>query len=184
MEELNSIVESFSVEALVIGLVTFMVTMKIRSKVKSKSGKLEENKRKLVNSVLVIIPLVISVFISMGYLYYMDSLEVYRIIDVGCSGWLVSMSIYAIYERSGILINGLFSGKQELVKEEVSSIVKVIKEKEKEMKIVKKKIEELTKCRSKVTGLSKVLEINRELSVCNKELNTLSKEIEEMKEGK
>lgn len=184
MEELNSIVESFSVEALVIGLVTFMVTMKIRSKVKSKSKKLEENKRKLINSVLVIIPLVISVCISTGYLYYLKLLELYKVIDIGCSGWLVSMSIYAIYERSGILINGLFSGKQELVKEEVSLIVKVIKEKEKEMKIVKKKIEELTKYRSKVTGLSKVLEINRELSVCNNELNTLSKEIEEMKEGK
>lgn len=184
MEELNSIVESFSVEALVIGLVTFMVTMKIRSKVKSKSKKLEENKRKLINSVLVIIPFVISVCISTGYLYYLKLLELYKVIDIGCSGWLVSMSIYAIYERSGILINGLFSGKQELVKEEASSIVKVIKEKEKEMKIVKKKMEELIKSKSKVTGLSKVLEINRELNVCNKELNTLSKEIEEMKEGK
>ena len=183
MEELNSIVESFSVEALVIGLVTFMVTMKIRSKVKSKSEKLEENKRKLINSVLVIVPLVISVIISMGYLYYIDKLEIHRVIDIGCSGWLVSMSIYAIYERSGIVLNGLFSGKQKLVKEEVSSIVKVIKEKEKEMKIVKKKIEELTKCRSKVTGLSKVLEINRELSVWSNEIDTLSKEIEEMKEG-
>ena len=183
MEELNSIVESFSVEALVIGLVTFMITMNIRSKVKSKSEKLEENKRKLINSVLVIIPFVISVCISTGYLYYLKLLELYKVIDIGCSGWLVSMSIYAIYERSGIVLNGLFSGKQKLVKEEVSSIVKVIKEKEKEMKIVKKKIEELTKCRSKVTGLSKVLEINRELSVWSNEIDTLSKEIEEMKEG-
>ena len=183
MEELNSIVESFSVEALVIGLVTFMVTMKIRSKLKSKSKGLEESKRKLVNSVLVIIPLVISMCISTGYLYYLKLLEVYKVIDVGCSGWLVSMSIYAVYERSGIVLKGLFSGKQELVKEEVSSIVKVIKEKEKEMKVVKKKMEELIKSKSKVTSPGVLLEINRELNVYSKEIDILSKEIEEMKEG-
>jgi len=63
-------------------------------------------------------------------------------------------------------------------------VSEVIKKKEKEMKIVKKKMEELIKCRSKNTGLNKVLELNRELSVCNKELDTLSKEIEKIKEGK
>ena len=68
--------------------------------------------------------------------------------------------------------------------EEVSSVLKVIKEKEKTMKTVKKKMEELMDSKSKVTSLSKVLEINRELNVCSSQLNTLSKEIEEMKEGR
>lgn len=183
MEEINSIVESFSVEALVIGLVTFMITMKIRSKVKSKSKSLEESKRKLVNSVLVIIPLVISMCISTGYLYYLKLLELFKVVDVGCSGWLVSMSIYAVYERSGILINGLFSSDPRVVDDTISSISKVIKEKEKEMKRVKKKMEELIKSKSKVTSLGVLLEINRELNVYSKEIDTLSKEIEEMKEG-
>ena len=184
MEEINSIVESFSVEALVVGLITFIVTMYIRKRIKKRSSNLEESKRKLVNSVLVIIPLVISVCISVGYLYYIEEMEIYRVIDIGCSGWLVSMSIYAVYERSGIVINGVFSGKQELVKEEVSSMANYIKEKEKTMKIVKKKMEELIESRCKETSLSKVLEINRELNVCSSQLATLSKEIEEMKEGR
>ena len=184
MEEINSIVESFSVEALVVGLITFIVTMYIRKRIKKRSSNLEESKRKLVNSVLVIIPLMVSVSISVGYLYYIEEMEIYRVIDIGCSGWLVSMSIYAVYERSGIVLNGLFSGKQELVNEEVSSVLKVIKQKEKTMKTVKKKMEELMDSKSKVTSLSKVLEINRELNVCSSQLNTLSKEIEEMKEGR
>ena len=184
MEEINSIVESFSVEALVVGLITFIVTMYIRKRIKKRSSNLEESKRKLVNSVLVIIPFVISVCISVGYLCYIEEIETYRVIDIGCSGWLVSMSIYAVYERSGIVLNGLFSGKQELVKEEVSSVLKVIKEKEKTMKTVKKKMEELMDSKSKVTSLSKILEINRELNVYSSQLNTLSKEIEEMKEGR
>ena len=184
MEEINSIVESFSVEALVVGLITFIVTMYIRKRIKKRSSNLEESKRKLVNSVLVIIPLMVSVSISVGYLYYIEEMEIYRVIDIGCSGWLVSMSIYAVYERSGIVLNGLFSGKQELVNEEVSSVLKVIKQKEKTMKTVKKKMEELMDSKSKVTSLSRVLEINRELNVCSSQLATLSKEIEEMKEGR
>jgi len=72
MEEILHVLENFSIESIVIGFITFMITMKIRKKIKSKSEVLEENKRKLVNSVLIVIPLTISICIGMVYLYYID----------------------------------------------------------------------------------------------------------------
>ena len=188
MEEVISLLELVSLESLFIGIVTFLVTMLIRKKIKFKTNKLKEEKRKLVNSILIIIPLCISMIISFIYMYSFNVLELFALIECGCNAWFISMSVYAVYERIGIVIKGVLTKsedvKVERIKESINSLKKVIKEKEKKMRIVKGKIDGLVHKRDKETSLGIVLKINRELNSYIKKEIDLKEEVKLLKEGR
>ncbi len=114
MGEIKEVIEVVGEEGAVIGMITFLLTMQARKKIKKKSEKLKEEKRKLVNSVLIVIPFVISLMISGVYVYLTKrEIEIERILKVGSQGWVVAMGIYAVYERGGIVIRGLAREEKE-----------------------------------------------------------------------
>ena len=124
-------IKEISWEVVVISVLVFGLTMLIKWPIKKATSKLEENKRKAVNTVIVFIPMILSLILSALY-YGIFRKEWFTsvVFDVMGSSYLLAVAIYAIYSRIVILIKGTKSTTNDgsdLSKETISYIKKNIK---------------------------------------------------------
>lgn len=124
-------IREISWEVIVISVLVFGLTMLIKWPIKKATSKLEENKRKAVNTVIVFIPMILSLILSALY-YGIFRKEWFTsvVFDVMGSSYLLAVAIYAIYSRIVILIKGTKSTTNDgsdLSKETISYIKKNIK---------------------------------------------------------
>ena len=159
-------IKDISVNIVVIAFVVFILTMIIKWPIKRVTAKLDENKRKAVNTVIVFIPMVLSMILSILYFgifnkiwFSMESFE------VAISTYLVAVTIYAIFSRLVIVFKGMKNSSHENVisKESISFFKQTIKTISKALKIDEKKLDSVLTEINKIMSLKSEIESNAKL---------------------
>lgn len=189
--EIFNIFKNYTLEALLIGFGAFLLTYLIKFPIKKKTSTLEENKRKMVNIVIMFIPLVLSFIASVVYYGITERQWIsLLVLDSAISSWLISLSLYAIVSRIWLVIKGIKSGKlqinSDLTKETISYIKETIKTLNKENKTAEKSLEAITEKLTSLTqlrdlfcqGSSEILELNNEISSLKETENEYKAQIE------
>lgn len=122
------LIENFSLEIFLMSLTIFGATMLLKIPIKRATAKLDEAKRQGINSLIILIPLVLSFVVASVY-YAITHRQVLSLDYVSCSlsVCIMSISIYLIYSRLAIILKGIMTGKTKItdenVKEQVQEIV-------------------------------------------------------------
>ena len=127
--EIFEVFKNNKLEVILIGLGAFLLTYLIKWPIKKQTAKLAEEKRKMVNIIIIFIPLILSAVASVVF-YGITTREwiSWIVVDCSISAWLISLSLYAVVSRIAILIRGLRSGKVKLNSELTKDTIKYIKE--------------------------------------------------------
>ena len=189
--EIFNIFKNYTLEALLIGFGAFLLTYLIKLPIKKKTSTLEENKRKMINIVIMFIPLVLSFIASVVYYGITERQWIsLLVLDSAISSWLISLSLYAIVSRIWLVIKGIKSGKlqinSDLTKETISYIKETIKILNKENKTAEKSLETITEKLTSLTQLrdlfcqdsSEILKLNNEISSLKETENEYKAQIE------
>ena len=106
------LVNNFSLEFFLMSLIVFVLTLIIKIPIKNATSKLEENKRQAVNSVIILIPLLLSFVANLIYFLIVEK-NVLSLEYVSCalSVFVISISIYFIVSRIVKIVRGVMSGK-------------------------------------------------------------------------
>lgn len=104
-------IRNTSIEIIVMALIVFVATMLIKIPIKKKTSTLAENKRKLWNSLIIPIPLLLSFITAIVYGFiFLDYIKVGKMFDLSISTYILSLTIYAIYSRIVVIIQGFKNG--------------------------------------------------------------------------
>ena len=151
-------IKEISIEVIIISILVFGLTMLIKWPIKRITAKLEENKRKAVNTVIVLIPLLLSfVFSVLYYGIFKKSWFVMQSLETSGSSYLLAVSLYAIFSRIVIIIKGTKDNNQGLDREAIKYIKQNIKAITKTLKLDEQKLEQ------KVTEIEKLLNTRDEI---------------------
>lgn len=111
--EILTILNVISFQSLIIGIAVCIFTMLIKFPIKKATSKLEESKRKLINSLIIIIPITLSFAISLIYCGIVDNEWLsFNCLELFSSSCAISFVAYAFYERLKIVFKGLKSSSQ------------------------------------------------------------------------
>lgn len=197
--EIFNIFKDYTLEVILIGLGAFLLTYLIKWPIKKATVKLDENKRKAVNIVIIFIPLILSIVASILYYgFAKDTWATAMVFDSAFSSWLISLSLYAVVSRIWLVIKGICSGKIEInseltdeaikyIKENIKSISKQLKVDEKSLTNIVSKIEELVKLRDLLTSdtinpdMDKIADVNSQITNLETEQQKLESDIENKK---
>jgi len=156
MKELLLMIKEIDLRILAMGFITFLLTLILKLPIKKATAKLQENKRKAINSVIILI--VIGVSFGVAELYcglYLKDWLTHSIYKLAISVYLISILIYATFTRIIVICKGLFSGKIRIkdvytkeqikaIKQNVKTITELIKSNKKQLKTITEKEEQLT----------------------------------------
>lgn len=119
---------TISLEVFVGALIVFLLTMLVKLPIKKATAKFDENKRKAINTVIVFIPLILSVVLCVGYYLVLGKkLNFESIITNGLSVYVLSLSIYAIFARLWVIIKSVISGKKSINSTEIKAEIDEVK---------------------------------------------------------
>lgn len=118
------LINNFSLTIFLISLAIFGITMVIKIPIKQMTSKLEESKRQGINTLIMLIPLVLA-FIACLVYFIIENRQILSLDYVSCSLsiCIMSITIYLIYARIKIIIQGILSGSVKLNADEVKEIV-------------------------------------------------------------
>lgn len=139
-------------QAAVIAILVFGFTMLLKWPIKKATAKLDEKKRKAINTVIVFIPMQLSFLFSLLYFGIVDKQWCnLAAIDTSISAYILAVGIYAFYSRVIILFKGVKKeNSQDLSKEAVKIVKNNIKSISKALKVDEKSLNELAE---KIDGL-------------------------------
>lgn len=155
--------KDISLEVIIISVLVFALTMLIKWPIKKATAKLEENKRKAVNTVIVFIPMLLSFIFSVLYYGFFEKewFSTMAFETMG-SSYVLAVAVYAIYSRIVILIKGAKKSdsntNEDLSKETIAYIKQNIKAISKTLKVDEKNLTKI------VTEIDKLLSIRNELT--------------------
>ena len=184
-EEILTILKSYSLEVLAISLIAFVLTTFIKLPIKKLTSKLDENKRKMVNIIIIFIPLLLSFGLSSIYSGLFKKLWFsMSVLDNSLSSWLLSLSMYAIFSRIWIIINGIKSGKikptDKLSKEMLCEIKNEIKEASLQISNDEKTLTSILESLSKLIETRNLLASEENLSL--EKISSINSEIKSLQE--
>lgn len=192
-------ISNLSWEVALIAFIVFGLTMLIKWPIKNATSKLDENKRKAVNTVIVFIPMVLSILLN-GLYYGIFKHEWFTGIVFESSGsiYILALAIYAIYSRIVIIIKGAKTTTEtnenlsketiSFIKSNIKTISKTLKVDESNLEKVVTKIEELLKIREEITNnleyqdIATTENIDNQVNELKQEENTLKTTIASLKE--
>ena len=157
--------KEISIQVIVISILVFALTMLIKRPIKRVTANYPENKRKAVNTVIVFIPMILSLIFSVIYYGFFESkwfgLVVY---DTTVSSYILAVALYAIYSRIVIVIKGVSNQSEQideneldLSKETVAYINQNIQKISQALKLDKTKLE------NTITEIEKLLSIRSDI---------------------
>ncbi len=186
--EIYNLICGYSLEVLLVALLAFVLTQIIKLPIKKATSKLDESKRKMVNVVILFIPLLIS-FVSFILLYGIRDGKFFsmKMLINSVSAFVLSLSLYAIFSRILLVIKGICEGKNsinsELGKDTIDYIKNIIKELSKELKLDSKELNKLTSELSKLESLRQLL-LGDTVCVDEQKLSAVSKDISDLTQKK
>lgn len=186
--EIYNLICGYSLEVLLVALLAFVLTQIIKLPIKKATSKLDESKRKMVNIVILFIPLLIS-FVSFILLYGIRDGVFFsvKMLVNSVSAFVLSLSLYAIFSRVLLVIKGICEGKlsvnSELGKDTIDYIKNIIKELTKKLKLDSKELEKLTSELGKLESLRQLI-LGDTICVDEQKLSSVSKEITELTQKK
>ncbi len=117
--------KDISIEKIIISLCIFLLTMLIKWPIKKATANLTENRRKAVNTVIVFIPMLLSLILNILYFGILnDSWFETKTFESVSSCYLFSILIYAIYSRLVFIIKGIKPEKENNFSEESINFIK------------------------------------------------------------
>lgn len=153
--------KEMSWEVVVIAVVVFGLTMLIKWPIKKVTSRLEENKRKAVNTVIVFIPMILSLLLNVLFFgLFKAKWFAAEVFEAAFSSYLLAVGLYAVYSRIIILIKGVKKQTENqdfskeavaYIKKNITTISKTLKVDEKKMDDVVSEIEKLLKLREEIT---------------------------------
>ena len=197
MSELIFDIKQISIEVLVISLIVFALTMIIKYPIKKLTSKFNEDKRKALNSLIIFISIFLSFLLTLLYFgIFKSEWFSLKVVDASISSWIMTISIYAIYQRIIIIIKGLFSGKIKveykiiketisLIKTNINSLKVNLKKDQKELNKVLDEKSILINLKNELektiehSDLSKLSETNIEINSLTENENKLKQQIED-----
>ena len=187
--------KEISVQAIVIAVLVFALTMLIKWPIKKATAKFDERKRKAVNTVIVFIPMFLSLVFSSLYLGIFKK-EWFKIsvLDLLTTSYVLALTIYAFYSRVVILIKGSKSSSKKkqddlsketikYIKGNIKTISKTLKLDEEKLGTILADIEKLLIVRDEVQGnllfqdISQAEKIEKQLNALETEKQELTNEI-------
>ncbi len=187
--------KEISVQAIVIAVLVFALTMLIKWPIKKATAKFDESKRKAVNTVIVFIPMFLSLVFSSLYLGIFKK-EWFKIsvLDLLTTSYVLALTIYAFYSRVVILIKGSKSSSKKkqddlsketikYIKGNIKTISKTLKLDEEKLGTILADIEKLLIVRDEVQGnllfqdISQAEKIEKQLNALETEKQELTNEI-------
>lgn len=191
--EILDFLSNFSWEILVISVILFILTMFIKWPIKRATSKLEENKRKAVNSVIIAIPVILS-FVITPLFFGIVKNEWFSlmIIEDAITSSLLSISFFVIYQRIIIVIKGFISNKKSVenisisetittIKNDIKSLNLILKNDENKLKDISKKILCLLNIKKEIEETKDCIDLNK-LSETNTQIQTLTNEETKLEE--
>lgn len=159
---LNTI-QNLTLEILVIAVVVFGLTMLIKIPIKKATAKLSEDRRKAINSVIILLPIILAFGISILYFGIRKKLWVTsEVIDTSISACVLSFTIFAVYQRIVILIKGIVSGKvkinSELTQDTINFLRDNLKALNSKLKVDEKALGKISKQISSLAQIKSILE--------------------------
>ena len=183
---------SVSIEALVIAGMVFALTMLIKWPIKRFTSKFDDNRRRAINTIIILIPAVLSFALAVLYLgIFKKNWLGDNTVELGLSVYFLSLTIYAIFSRIVVIVKGLKNGKSVQssdIKENISAIkqdISQIEDSSERGDMVNKilsKIQELTTLKSSIeeSGTSNSLvsmeEIDRKILELEEEKRLIENE--------
>jgi hypothetical protein len=160
MENLISSLKDISIEVLINSVLVFILTMILKLPIKRLTNKLSEDKRKAVNSIIIIIPIILSYGISIIYFgvkqnNWFDS----KVLDLGFSSYIVSVSLYTLFERCSYIIKSikeqgidknLDKSTVDFLKQNIKALLKCIKVDEKTLNSLNTQIKQCFEIKQKL----------------------------------
>ena len=199
-DQIIELLKYLSAEALIIAVISFVLTMIIKYPIKKMTSRLTEEKRKAVNIVILFIPALLSFILSLLYFgIFKSDWTTFAIVDTGLSGWFISLTIYAIYERIVIIIKAVKNGKIEMnselasetinfIKSNIETLTTTLKEKENKLETISSKLKILNQVKEKIISdtsiekdISKLSETNIETQILVDEEMSLQNQISNIK---
>ena len=187
--------KEISVQAIVIAVLVFALTMLIKWPIKKATAKFDESKRKAVNTVIVFIPMFLSLVFSSLFLGIFKK-EWFKIsvLDLLTTSYVLALTIYAFYSRVVILIKGSKSSSKKkqddlsketikYIKGNIKTISKTLKLDEEKLGTILADIEKLLIVRDEVQGnllfqdISQAEKIEKQLNALETEKQELTNEI-------
>lgn len=190
IEIILNTLSDFSFDVFIIAFIVFTLTNITKHPIKKVTNKFKESKRLAVNSIIVLIPFTLSIIVTISYYGIIDNIwfSIKHIQSI-INSWLLSLSIYAIYERIKLIVKNVVKGKtdEELIKEtekDIKKLLSKIKTDEQKIKAIEKNISQLTKeinLNENVINLLTVFNNNIKIADLNNQKNNLESEIKEIK---
>ena len=192
------ILNNYTLEVVLISIGAFLLTYLIKLPIKKATSRLTEEKRRMVNVVIVFIPLIICyVSTTLYYGFTQNDWISFLILDCSLSSWLLSLSLYAVISKIFLIIKGVISGKVQskditnslltLAKNNIKTLSNKLKVDEKQMTSCIQKIEELMQVKTSILentniiNLEELTKINSEIDNLTNQKNQLDKDIENEK---
>lgn len=187
--------KEISVQAIVIAVLVFALTMLIKWPIKKATAKFDESKRKAINTVIVFIPMFLSLVFSSLYqgIFKKEWFKI-SVLDLLTTSYVLALTIYAFYSRVVILIKGSKSSSKKkqddlsketikYIKGNIKTISKTLKLDEEKLGTILADIEKLLIVRDEVQGnllfqdISQAEKIEKQLNALETEKQELTNEI-------
>lgn len=143
------LLNNFSIDVFLLALGVFFATMIIKIPIKKATKNLHEAKRQGMNSLIILIPLVLSFLAVLVYFVCLNR-EIISLtyISFSISTCIMAIAVYSIYSRVVIIFKGIMSGKMQLNEKTVENVIDELDNMVKETKR-----EELSEIRNKIVSL-------------------------------
>lgn len=183
--DLFLIINSLSIETIIIGIFTFLLTMLVKIPIKKFTAKFNEDKRKALNSIIILIPALISAFLTI--LYYGLFQNVWfetNSFSTTLVSYLLALVSFAFFNRIIILIKSIKtkndkSSTTEIMnaindlKSEVSNLSKFFDFNETNLNLIEEKLKNLTALKLSLLN-NELQSINDNYDQINQENNIIT----------
>ena len=168
------LIDNFSLTVFLMSLGVFILTSLIKMPIKRATSAFNEAKRQGINTLIILIPLVLSFLACLVYFLIENRpILTYSYLSCSLSVCIMSITIYLIYARVIIIIKGIISGKINTSTEDktdidISSDIQL--EQNTEIMDIQKRLEDLIKLKQLlesqggIHNITAIVETNKEIA--------------------
>lgn len=152
------LLKSVTLETLILSFIIFSLTMILKLPIKNLTSKFNEEKRKSINSLIILLPIILCILITTIYCKSFNINLHNNFITISFNSLILTYSLYTIYERSKYILKSLFSSN--LTKKEIILVNKEIKKCKDDISLIIAKIKKNKNIKNQLNDLSKIYNQN------------------------